>query len=87
MGLSKYICVCQYVKKEKRPISKNNDVISYRLKSINGNFSTNHKSKMALLIKSEVQLVIPDVVSFYYSLATDALHATGVPCQSCLTEN
>lgn len=57
--------------KKKRSISKRNDMISYRSTSINGNFSIYQKSKSesktVSLIKSEVQLVIPNVVSFYYS--------------------
>lgn len=68
---SKYVCFCQYIKK--RPISKTNCIISYR--SINESFGSyqrsKSKSKMVPLIKSEVQLVKPHVVSFCYSSQTD----------------
>lgn len=54
----------------KRPISNNTDMISSRT-ALNWNSSTNQKSKMVTLIRSEVELVIPNVVSFCYSLVSE----------------
>ncbi len=85
MAKSKYACFCQCVKKNKgiRPISKGNHVISYRLSSACGDFSTEGKlksqTKIVPLIKAEVQLVTPDVVSFYSSLAIDSTRSKRSP--------
>lgn len=66
----------------KRRIFNDTDMMSYRT-TLNWNSSTNQKSKMVTLIRSEVELVIPNVVSFRYSLVTGQ---SKIPCQSSYTK-
>lgn len=69
MARSKYVCVCQFVFK-KGHIFKTN-IISFSLTFLNQDLSSYQKSKfmteskMVSLIKSEVHLIIPNLVSFY----------------------